>query len=80
MDSAEFAEHLADYRIEPWGDDWDRTALIVQTIANMSGKQVKREVKLEDCKPKPRVAKRQTPQQIEAMVNLVMKRAQKCRA
>lgn len=48
MSAAEFAEWIADYRIEPWGEERDdmRTALAAWRIASMLST---RPLKLEDC-------------------------------
>lgn len=37
MDSEEFSWHVADYLIEPWGDDWRQVAKLCETIALAQG-------------------------------------------
>lgn len=39
MESAEFTEHLADYELEPWGDDWKQAALIAASLYAVNGKE-----------------------------------------
>lgn len=61
MDAREFQEWQEYYRLEPWGDDWMQTGLIVSSNANLWSKR--------KYKPEqfiPRAKQRKTPEQMEA--------------
>ena len=44
MSGAEFAEHLADFERDPWGEQRAdlRAAIVASTVVNWSGKQLKK--------------------------------------
>ena len=80
MDSAEFAEHYADYQILPFGggEHWKQTAQIVATLINVNSK---RKVRVEDCLPGREARQQQSDAEMQARLDLffraMLKRQQK---
>jgi len=70
MSYAEFIEHLADYRIEPWGPTRAdlHAAQVVCTLANQQRPRHRRAFTLEECRLRFAPAfvnrKRQSPQEV----------------
>lgn len=72
IDSAEFAEWVAAYEIEPWGEDWRQTAVLQSTLINVN---CKKKVRIEDCMP-GRVARRtRSVEEMQQSVMLASKQA-----
>ena len=65
IDSHEFAEWMAIYNLEPWGDDWQQAALIASLTTYGP---LKKPIKAEDLIPGRRRKKQQTPAEMMAML------------
>ena len=78
IDSDEFAEWMAEYRVEPWGEDWRQTATLQATLVNLNSK---RSVSVEDCMPGRMSHRQQTAAEMRHRLDLffksVMKRQEK---
>lgn len=44
ISSAEFAEIVADYGLEPWGDDWQQTAFLASAMSLTKTKKSFKEI------------------------------------
>lgn len=74
MDSTEFAEHMAAYALEPWGDDWQQATGITAAIINCNSKS---KVKFEDLMP-GKLAKREASiSEVQAKLEAALRTAQK---
>lgn len=74
MDSAEFAEHMAAYALEPWGDDWQQATGITAAIINCNSRK---QVKFEDLMPGKMAKQEATAAQVQAKLDMALKAAQK---
>ena len=75
IDSRELSEWMAYYSIEPFGE-WRadlRQAITSMVIANANRSKKQRTYKVKDFMPfdKPRKRKQQTPEEMQAMLNLL---------
>lgn len=70
IDSAEFAEWLAEYQIEPWGEDWKQTAVLQSTLINLN---CKRKVKVEECLPGRAAKRKQSDSEMQARLDMFFK-------
>lgn len=68
IDSAEFAEWLAYYNLDPWGDDWQQAAMIGSLITYGP---LKKPIKQADLIPGKRRRKRQTPEEMMGVFKAV---------
>lgn len=71
MTSEEFAELMAYTALEPWGDDWLIGAM--QASVNYNIQRDKKSKSLSPDDFVPRKKERQTPEQMKAVLDLVMK-------
>jgi hypothetical protein len=62
-DSAELAEWMKYYELEPFGDEWEKTAAICETIAIFGGGQ---NVNRNYWRPVRRKPRQQTPEEMNA--------------
>lgn len=72
IDSAEFAEWLAAYEIEPWGEDWRQTAVLQATAINLHSKK---KAKIEDCMPGRAAHRTRSVEEMQQSVMLASKQA-----
>lgn len=72
IDSAEFAEWLAAYEVEPWGDDWRRTAVMQATTINLNSKK---KVRIEECMPGRAARRTRSVEEMQQSVMLASKQA-----
>ena len=88
MTPDQFRRRYAHYLVEPWGDEWRQTAMIVETVANQMSRyfafklktaNVQNLVKAEDVIPRlrfpsePQKVERQTPQQMYDLITSQLK-------
>lgn len=73
MTSADFAEEVAYYNIEPWGDEWERTSLLASMYYNANKPRFAKYVEHDHFVPKKRVAKHQSPQEIMWRLDMHMR-------
>lgn len=74
MTSREFAEWLAYYRLEPWGDDWDQAALLTAAIVNRDRTTP---VAPEKFRPGRMARRKQSAREIQYRLDLMFRAAQK---
>lgn len=60
---------MADYNIQPWGDDWDQTGLICATMGNLVRSKGKKPLSPDDFIPK-RHRPRQSLESMVAILNM----------
>lgn len=72
IDSAEFAEWLAAYEIEPWGDDWRQTAVLQATLINVN---CKKKLRVEDCLPGRGAKRTRSVEEMQQSLMLASKQA-----
>lgn len=68
---------MAEYMIEPWGDDWRQTASMQATMINVN---CKRKVKVQDVMPGMLARRGQSTEEMQARVMQASKLALKAKA
>lgn len=77
VDGEEFTRWQAYWKVEPFGQEWQQTALICLVMASAWSKKGSGEWKLEDFLPIKPEKERQTSEQIESVFRLLARPGKK---
>ena len=72
IDSSEFADWLAEYELEPWGEDWKQTAFLGSVLYSVNGKQKR----IEELMPGRIARRQQSAAEMQQRLDLLFKAVQ----